>query len=60
MFDSKYHFSVDINPQGININLSSITRKWVSQGSYLYGEVHTFYYGLHYKPNPSKYGYLRF
>lgn len=44
MFDSKYHFSLDINPQGININPSSITREGVSQGSYLYGEVHTFYY----------------
>lgn len=44
MFDSKYHFSLDINLQGININPSSITREGVSQGSYLYGEVHTFYY----------------
>lgn len=55
MFDSKYHFSLDINPQGININPSSITREGVSQGSYLCGEVHTFYYGLYCKPNPSKY-----
>ena len=27
MFYSKYHFSLDINPQGININPSSITRE---------------------------------